>query len=98
MINKSINMNIYTHYVCLDTQSRPAVFDPMVCSPQGSSVCGESPGKDTGVGCHALLHEIFLTQIKPRFPDLQADSSLSQPTGKPILIIETCKWKSKNSR
>ena len=29
--------------------------DPMDCSPPGSSVHGDSPGKNTGVGCHALL-------------------------------------------
>ena len=34
----------------------------MDCSPPGSSVCGDSPGKDTGVGCHALLQGIFPTQ------------------------------------
>ena len=28
----------------------------------GSSVCGDSPGKNTGVGCNALLPGIFLTQ------------------------------------
>ena len=28
---------------------------PMDCSPPGSSVHGNSPGKNTGVGCHALL-------------------------------------------
>ena len=27
----------------------------MICSPSGSSVHGDSPGKNTGVGCHALL-------------------------------------------
>ena len=30
--------------------------------PPGSSVDGDSPGKNTGVGCHALLQEIFPTQ------------------------------------
>ena len=30
--------------------------DPRNCSPPGSSVHGDSPGKNTGVGCHALLH------------------------------------------
>ena len=35
---------------------------PMDCSPPGSSVHGDSPGKNTGVGCHALLQGIFLTQ------------------------------------
>ena len=27
----------------------------MDCSPPGSSVHGDSPGKNTGVGCHAML-------------------------------------------
>ena len=36
--------------------------DPMDCSPPGSSVHGDSPGKNNGVGCHALLQGIFLTQ------------------------------------
>ena len=30
--------------------------------PPGSSVHGHSPGKNTGVGCHALLQGIFPTQ------------------------------------
>ena len=34
----------------------------MDCSPPGSSVQGDSPGKNTGVGCHAVLLEIFPTQ------------------------------------
>ena len=33
--------------------------DPMDYSPD-SSIHGDSPGKNTGVGCHALLQEIFL--------------------------------------
>ena len=36
--------------------------DPADCSPPGSSVLGASPGKNTGVGCYALLQGIFLTQ------------------------------------
>ena len=31
-------------------------------SPPGSSVHGIFPGKNTGVGCHFLFQEIFLTQ------------------------------------
>ena len=34
----------------------------MGCSPPGSSVHGDSPGKNTGVGCHALLQRIFPAQ------------------------------------
>ena len=47
---------------CLVTQSCPALCDPMDCSPPGSSIHGDSPGKTTGVGCHALFQGIFPTQ------------------------------------
>ena len=43
-------------------QSCPALCDPVDYSPPGSSVLGDSPGKNTVVGCHALLQGIFLTQ------------------------------------
>ena len=43
-------------------QSRPALCDPMDCSLPGSSVHGDSPGKNTVVGCHALFQGIFPTQ------------------------------------
>ena len=36
--------------------------DPTDYSPPGYSVHGDSPGKNTGVGCHALLQGIFLIQ------------------------------------
>ena len=36
--------------------------DLMYCHLLGSSAHGDSPGKSTGVGCHALLQGIFLTQ------------------------------------
>ena len=35
---------------------------PMDCSSPGSSVHRDSPGRNTGVGCHALLQGIFPTQ------------------------------------
>ena len=34
----------------------------MVCNPPGSSVPGDSPGKNTRVGCHTLLKGLFSTQ------------------------------------
>ena len=41
----------------------------MDCSPPGFSVHGDFPGKDTGVGGHALLQGIFLTQgLNPGLP------------------------------
>ena len=42
--------------------SCPALCNLMDCSPLGSSVHGDSPGKNTGVGCYALLQGIFPTQ------------------------------------
>ena len=46
----------------LVTQLSPTLCDPMDYSLQGTSVQGDSPGKNTGVGCHALLQGIFPTQ------------------------------------
>ena len=46
----------------LVTQLCPTLCDPMDCSPLGSSVHGDSPGKNTEVGYHALLLRIFPTQ------------------------------------
>ena len=43
-------------------QSCPTLCDPMDCSPLGSSVHGDSLGKNTSVGCHVLLQGIFPTQ------------------------------------
>ena len=48
--------------VCFVTQSYPTPCDPMDCSPPGSSVHGDPPGKNTGVGCHALFQGIFPNQ------------------------------------
>ena len=48
--------------LCLLAQSSPTLCDPIDCSPPGSSVHGDSPGKNTGVGCHALLQGLFPTQ------------------------------------
>ena len=55
--------NLKTSVVpCLVTQSCSTLCNPMDCSPPGSSIHGDSPGKTTGVGCHALLQGIFRTQ------------------------------------
>ena len=43
-------------------QSCLTLCDPRDCSPPGSSVHGDSPDKNTGVGCYALLQGIFPTQ------------------------------------
>ena len=55
--------------LCLVTQACPPLYDPMDCSPLGSSVHGGSPGRNTGVGCHAFLQGIVPTQwLNPGLP------------------------------
>ena len=44
--------------------SCPTLCDPMDCSPQ-PPLTRDSPGENTGVGCHALLQRFFLTEIEP---------------------------------
>ena len=56
-----------------------SLCDLMSCSPPGSSVHGDSPGKNTGVGCHALLQDIFPTQgSNPGLPLCRQILSVSQ--------------------
>ena len=70
---------------------------------QWASVHGDSPGKNTEVGCHFLLQGIFPTQgsklglqkkkLKKKetgSPALQADSSPSEPPGKPCTYAIGC--------
>ena len=45
--------------VCKLLQLYLTLWDPMDCSPPGSSVRGNSLGKNTAVGCHALL-QVYL--------------------------------------
>ena len=56
--------------------------------PTNSSVHVDSPGKNTRVGCHALLHKVFLTQgSNPSLLcllHLQAGSLPLAPPGKPL--------------
>ena len=57
----------------------------MDCSPSGSSVHGDSPGKDSGVGCHVPPPgDLPNPGIKPRSPALQVYSLPSEPPGKPM--------------
>ena len=51
------------------TESYLTLCNSMDCSPPGSSVHGDSPGKNPGVSCYFLLQGIFLTQgLNPNLP------------------------------
>ena len=61
LIEKYVSANsIYV--LCLVIQSCVTLCNPMDCSLPGSSVHGDFPGKNTGMGCHALLQGISPTQ------------------------------------
>ena len=47
-----INTHVLSHFSL-------TLCDPMNHNPPDSSVHGDSPGKNTGVGCHALPQEVF---------------------------------------
>ena len=57
---ETITSLLISYVLCLVAQSCLTLCNPMDCTPPGSSVHGDSPGKKTGVGCHAL-QEIFPT-------------------------------------
>ena len=67
----------------LVTQLSPTLCDPIVAR----LLCPwNSPGKNTGVGCHVLLQGILLTQgSNPGSPVLQVDSLPSEPRAKPSI-------------
>ena len=78
----------WTHSTYCAVLSRSVMSDSvtqcMDCSLAGYSVHGDSPGKNTGMVCHALLQGIFPTQgIKPRSPTLKVDSLPSELPEKP---------------
>ena len=55
----------------------------MDCSPPGSSVRGDSPGKSTRVACHALLQGIFPTQGLNLSLCIAGRFFTTEPPGKP---------------
>ena len=61
-LKKYIDTSAVCSVLCLDIQSCPTFCHPVDCSPPGFSNHEDSPGKNTGVGCHALLQGTFPTQ------------------------------------
>ena len=69
--------------VRLVAQSYLTLCNLMDYSPPGSSVHGDSLGKNIGMGCHAHLGgNLPNPGIEPRYPTLWMDSLPSEPPGK----------------
>ena len=67
--------------LCLVVQSCPTLCNPMDCSPSGSSVRGDSPGKNTGEG--PPPGDLPNTEMEPRSPASQVGSLPAELPGKP---------------
>ena len=60
----------------------------MDCSPPGSSIHGDSPDKNTGVGCHGLLQGTFPTQrLNPGLPHCRQILYQLSYQGSPACIL-----------
>ena len=55
-------VSVCVYVLCLVIQSCLTLCDPKNCNQPGSSIPGDSPGKNTGVGCYVLLQGIFPIQ------------------------------------
>ena len=79
------------------TQSCLTLCNPTDCSPPGSSVHGDSPGKNTGVGCYFLLQcmkvksESEVTQSCPTLSD-PVDCSLTGSSVHGIFQARVLEW------
>ena len=75
-------------------QSCLTLYNPMDCSPPGSSIHRIFSGKNVGVGCHVLLQGIFLTQqLNPHLLCLlhwQVGSLPLAAPGKPVSVTHLC--------
>ena len=73
--------------LCLVAQSCPTLCDPIDCSQPGSPVHGDCPGKNTGVGCHALLQGILPTQrLNPGLPHCRQILNCLSHQGSPGIL------------
>ena len=78
----------------LQVRDTAILCDPMDYSPRGSSVHGDSPGKNTRVGCHFLLQGTFPIQgLNFHLLHWQANSlPLSHSESHYVMITEPSPW------
>ena len=66
----------------------------MDCSQTGLSVHGDSPGKNTGVGCHSILQGIFPTQDWTQFSHIADGFFTIWATREIYVVVQSigCVW------
>ena len=70
------------------SQSSPDSLKPLGLKPPKLLCPWDSPGKNTGVGCHSFLQgNLPDPGTEPGSPALQADSLLPEPPGKSLAVI-----------
>ena len=89
MFNKAVGKEDVVHTCSGILLSR--LCNPIDYSPPGSmEFSRNSPGKNTGVGCHSLLQgNLPDPGIELRSPAMQVDFLPSEPLGKPHLMLST---------
>ena len=79
-------MRLACSVLCLVAQLYPTLCDPMDCSPPVFLCPWDFPGKNTGVGWHALLQGVFPTQgLNPLLLHWQVGTLPLALPGKPQL-------------
>jgi len=74
----------------LVAKSCPTLVSPWEVATQ-VPLSMDSPGRNTGVGCHFLLQGIFLTQgLNPHPPALAGGFFTTEPPGKPRCCVLSC--------
>ena len=79
----------YKH-ACLVAQSCPTLLRPQGLQPIRPLCPRDSPGRNTGVGCHALLQTIFPSQgSNPGLPHCRQILNHLSYQGRPIITTDT---------
>ena len=91
-----ISIPLYLYYITLSRSIMSDSLRPHVLQPTRLLCPWDSPGKNTGVGCHFLLQGIFPTQESnpglPHCRQTQADALTSEPPGSPIQYLQMMKF------
>ena len=91
-----VTVCVVVHIRAKSLQLCPTLCDSMDYIPPCFSVHEDSPGKNTGVGCHALLQGVFPNQrLNPRLLRLlhwQGDSLPLVPSAKRTCLLKSWGW------